>query len=61
MCGWPMSRLEIVLHIQDGAVLVVTCLDDLHDFNQPHIPGTTCCQAAQLLLLSKRIAVIHWT
>ena len=34
-----MSRLEIVLHIQDGATLVVTCLDNLRDFNQPHMPG----------------------
>jgi len=34
-----MSRLEIVLHIQDGATLVVTCLDELNDFNQPHMSG----------------------
>ena len=41
-----MSRLEIVLHIQDDATLVVTCLDELSDFNQPHMPGLcpfSCC------------------
>jgi len=42
-----MCRLEIVLHIQDGASLVLTCMDDLMDFNQPHVPGLSaysyCC------------------
>ena len=33
------SRLELVLHVQDGATLAVTSLDDLRDFNQPHMPG----------------------
>ena len=40
-CHWPMSRLEIVLHIQDGGTLVVSFLDDLRDFNQPHVPGSS--------------------
>ena len=30
-----------MLHIQDGGTLVVSFLDDLRDFNQPHVPGSS--------------------
>ena len=46
-----------MLHIQDSATLVVTCLDELRDYNQPHMPGLVlvldccCCICQNVLLL----------
>jgi len=50
-----------VLHIQDGATLVVGGLDDLRDFNQPHMPGMQrhrCHVAIDVLSLAGREAAV---